>query len=75
MGIIVTKDNDKTSDLDDRITADLRERAKQSARDSDPDFVKDSEYTKHLKKTGRFTWVWFVLIVLAVISLVIICID
>ena len=70
MGIIVSKDNDRNSELNQRITADLRARAFQSARDRDPDLVDDSEYLKNLKKTGRFSWLWFVLIVLALISLV-----
>lgn len=70
MGIIVSKDNDRNSELNQRITADLRARAVQSARDRDPDLVDDSEYLKNLKKTGRFSWLWFVLIVLALISLV-----
>ena len=70
MGIIVSKDNDRKSELNQRITADLRARAVQSARDRDPDLVDDSEYLKNLKKTGRFSWLWFVLIVLALISLV-----
>jgi hypothetical protein len=70
VGIIVSKDNDRNSELNQRITADLRARAVQSARDRDPDLVDDSEYLKNLKKTGRFSWLWFVLIVLALISLV-----
>lgn len=69
MGIIVSKDNDRNSELNRRITADLRARAVQSARDRDPDLIDDSEYVKNLKKTGRFSWIWFVLIVLALISL------
>jgi hypothetical protein len=36
------------------------------------DFANDSEYLRETAKTGRFAWVWIVLIVLAIISLVII---
>lgn len=72
MGIIVSKNNDKNSRLNQRITADLRERAKAEAMANDPDLVEDSDYTKDLKKTGKYTWVWIVLVVLAIISMIII---
>ena len=72
MGIIVSKNNDKNSRLNQRITADLRERAKAEAMANDPDLVEDSDYTKDLKKTGKYTWVWIVLVILAIISMVII---
>lgn len=72
MGIIVSKNNDENSRLNDRIAADLRARAQQSAAGDDPDLVEDSDYAKDLKKTGKYTWVWIVLIVLAIIALVII---
>ena len=72
MGIIVSKNNDENSRLNDRITADLRERAKAEAMANDPDLVEDSDYTKDLKKTGKYTWIWIVLVVLALISLVVI---
>lgn len=65
---MVSKD-DENSELDRRISADLRARA-QSDRRHDPDYVDDSVYVKDTKKTGRFTWVWFVLIALAVLSLI-----
>ena len=71
MGIMVQKDEDK-SKLNEQINADLRERAERTSKEMDPDYVEDSDYTKDLKKTGRFAWVWAVLIVLAIISLIII---
>lgn len=70
MGIIVSKDNDENSRLNQRITADLRERAKKTSLGEDPDLVEDSDYAKDLKKTGKYTWVWIVLVILAIISLV-----
>ncbi|MBO7657500.1 hypothetical protein J6S55_02585 [Candidatus Saccharibacteria bacterium] len=73
MGIIVNKENNKNDNLERRISADLRARAVKEAPDGEvTDFASDSEYTKDTKKTGRFAWVWIVLIVLAIISLVII---
>ncbi len=71
MGIIVQKNEDK-SKLNEQINADLKERAERTSRSMDPDYVEGSEYAKNLKKTGRFAWVWAVLIILAIISLIII---
>ena len=68
MGIMVTKD-DENSELDRKISADLRARA-QSERRHDPDYVEDAAYMKDTKKTGKFTWVWILLVVLAVIALI-----
>ena len=36
----------------------------------DPDLAEDSEYVKNMKKTGRFSWIWLVLIVLAILSII-----
>lgn len=66
---MMSKDMDRNSELNKRISADLRARA-QSAEREDPDYVDDSAYVKDTKKTGKFTWVWIVLIILAIISLV-----
>ena len=71
MGILVEKDEER-SKLGERISSDLRERAAKTSRRDDPDFVEQSEYLKNMQKTGRFSWFWFVLVVLAAISLVII---
>lgn len=72
MGIIVSKNNEENSKLNERITADLRERAQKTTLGEDPDLVEDSDYAKDLKKTGKYTWVWIVLVILAIISLVVI---
>lgn len=68
MGIMVSKDQDRNSELNQRISADLRARVQNSER-ATPDFGADHTYVEGTKKTGRFTWVWIILIVLAVISL------
>ena len=73
MGILV-QDTGKQTELQDRITADLREKVQRTSAQSDPDMIEDSEYMKNLKKTGRFGWVWFVLIFLAAAAVVIILI-
>jgi len=69
MGIMMTKEQDRNSELNDRIAADLRTRARSSSQEV-PNYVDDSAYIKDTKKTGRFTWVWIVLVILAIISLV-----
>ena len=73
MGIMVSKDEDRNSELNKRISADLRARAQSSERE-DPDYVDDAAYLDDTKKTGKFTWVWIILIVLAILSLVVILI-
>lgn len=73
VGVIVSKDRDQNSRLTERINSDLRERAARSSKDAkDPDLAEDAEYVKDLKKTGHFGWIWFVLIGLALVSIVII---
>lgn len=75
MGIIVNKDEEKDNRLTDRINADLRVKMAESSNQAeDPDLAEDTDYVKDLKKTSKFGWVWIVLIILALISLVIICI-
>ena len=75
MGVIVNK-KESQDELTRRINADLRAKAEEKSEitkdGSDVDLAEDVEYLKDLKKTGRFGWVWIVLIVLAILSLVVI---
>ncbi|MBR2600957.1 hypothetical protein IKE07_02370 [Candidatus Saccharibacteria bacterium] len=71
MGIMVSKSNEENSRLNDRIAADLRARAAETERGQDPDLVEDSDYAKDLKTTGKYTWIWVVLVILAIISIVV----
>lgn len=70
MGVIVNKQNNENDELSQRINADLRARAVSSAEKNDVDLSEDAEYLKDLKKTSKFGWIWAVLIILAMISLV-----
>lgn len=73
MGIIVNKEDSKNDNLERMISADLREKATETFENGEvTDFAEDSEYVRDTARTGRFAWVWIVLIVLAIISLVII---
>ena len=70
MGIMATKETDKNVELTERINADLRARMQESSASADKDFAENSEYVKDLEKTGKFSWIWFVLIALAVVALI-----
>ena len=71
MGVIVNKEN-KNDELSRRINADLRTKMAGTGVISGdaPDLVDDSEYAKDFRKTSKFGWVWAVLIVLAILSLI-----
>lgn len=70
MSIVTNKDEDK-SRLSQRINADLRVKMSETTKTSDdPDLIEDSEYVKDMKKTGKFGWIWIVLIVLALMSII-----
>ena len=75
MGIIVNKETERRTELTDRVSSNLRERTRQTGREAETDFVDDSEYAKDLKKGSRFSWFWFVLILLAVVSILYICVG
>ena len=73
MAIIMNRETEKRTELTDRVSTNLRERTKQmGAGEAETDFMDNSEYGKELRKQGRFGWVWFILILLAAISLIVI---
>ncbi|MBQ3413561.1 hypothetical protein IJH33_01795 [Candidatus Saccharibacteria bacterium] len=65
---------EEKNELSRRIATDLRERQKKSEQveAARTDFTDDTDYLNETKKTGRFAWVWAVLIVLAIGSVVVI---
>ncbi len=72
MGVIVNKENNN-DELSRRINADLRTKMTEGTgviNGETPDLVDESEYVKDFKKTSKFGWMWVVLIVLAVLSLI-----
>lgn len=73
MGILVTRDDENVK-LTERINSDLRSKMDEtsSLEPNDKDFAETSEYLKETERTGRFSWIWIVLVVLAIISLVLI---
>lgn len=71
MGIMVTKDDDN-SKLTRDINASIRRKSQETMEINDKDFVGSSEYLKETEKSSKFSWIWAVLIALAIISLFII---
>lgn len=71
MGLFIRQD-DNRSELQARVAAELREKAKMRAdKDNQPkDGVNDSAYLKGTKQTTSLAWVW-VLIFLTVVGLII----
>ena len=79
MGILV-QNSDKRSELGEKISADLRERGRRNSLATDEfstDYdLDDRDFAESgTKKTSRFGWVWLVLILLAVGSILIIMIP
>lgn len=76
MGIIVNKNDDQNDELSRRINADLRAKLGGNTGlihdEDDVDFVDDSEYIEDFKKTGKFGWVWVILIALAILAAILI---
>ena len=65
------RQNDNRSQLQERLVAELQERAKKNAEKNDlPDGVADSQFMKDTKKTTSLAWVW-TLLVIVVIGIVI----
>ena len=73
MGLIINKENNKNDELSRRIDADLRAKMNGDVgiiEGETPDFVDDSDYIEDYKKTGKYSWIWIVLITLAIIALI-----
>ena len=65
------KQNEQRSELQDRIAAELQEKAKRNSQLQDrPDGVDDAAYMKNTKQTTSLAWVWL-LIGIAIVALVI----
>jgi hypothetical protein len=71
VGILVEKDEER-SDLQNKITADLRRRADENSLGEDLDLVEDSSYLDGMHKSTASTWFWGTLIFLAALSLIVI---
>lgn len=68
MGLFVEQNGHRTK-LQERLAAELSEKAKKKAQDGDahlPDGVDDSRYMEETKRTTSLAWVWIVIVVLGV---------
>lgn len=71
---LYVKQNEKRSELQERLVAELQEKAKKRAETMPPDGVTDSNYLKDTKATTSLAWLWVIaaLLVLLVIFMVLI---
>jgi len=71
MALFIRQDEQRTK-LQERVAAELRDKAKTRAglENNTPDGVEDSNYLKDTKSTTSLAWVWIVIVILAVASLV-----
>lgn len=61
------RQNEDRSKLQERLAAELQERAKTRAQLNDaPDGVEDSEFIKDLKPTTSLAWVWILLVIVGI---------
>lgn len=61
MGLYV-KQSDTRSQLQDKLAAELQERARAKAKESElPDGVSDSAYIEGTKTTSSLAWVWLLI--------------
>ncbi len=74
MGVIVHKEDSKENELTRRIDAELNRKMSENSKDigdkKDVDFAEDAEYMKDLKKTGKYGWVWVILVISVLLLLV-----
>lgn len=70
MAMILNKKDDLNDELSQRISADLRAKMAESSGVAGevPDFAEDSAYVKDFQKTGRFSFVWVLLIAGVVVA-------
>lgn len=70
MALFLKQDGNR-SPLQERLAAELQEKARQKAAEHDlPDGVDDSQYIKGTKETTKLAWVWLIIGV-AVVGLII----
>lgn len=73
MALFVRQDQER-SELQQRLAAELREKAKKRAEEEDkrPDGVEDSAYLNGTKTTTSLAWVWILIVILAIVAVIIV---
>lgn len=69
MALFIRQSEDR-SKLQERLAAELQEKAKARAKIEAPDGVSDSNYLKDTKTTTSLGWVWIVIVIFAVGALI-----
>ena len=65
------RQNEDRSKLQERLAAELQERAKlRAAKQEGPDLVDDSEYMKNTTHTSKMAWVWISLTIILIAAVV-----
>jgi hypothetical protein len=65
------KQDERRTELQTRIAAELQEKAKRKASEAErPDGVDDSAYLKNTKSTTSLAWVWAIIAVAAIVVLI-----
>lgn len=71
MGLFI-RQNDNRSQLQERLAAELREKARARATGGDPvDLTENSNYLKNTEITSKRAWIWFVVLGFLMLVLVI----
>jgi hypothetical protein len=63
------RQNEDRSKLQERLAAELREKAARAREESDntlPDGVQDTNYLKDTKETTSLAWIWVVIVVFVI---------
>jgi len=56
--------NEKRTELQNRLAAELQEKARQKAKEAElPDGVSDSKYIDGTKKTTSLAWAWLLILI------------
>lgn len=75
MALFIRQD-DKRSELQSRIAAELQEKARTKAKEQElPDGITDSNYIKNTKQTSRSAWIWIVGVFFAIAAVIMIIIN
>lgn len=69
MALFIRQSEDR-SKLQERLAAELQEKARAKAEQKAPDGVTDSNYLKDTKETTSLAWVWVVIIVFVAVGFV-----
>lgn len=70
MALFIRQTDDR-SELQERLAAELQERAKQKANKVDlPDGVTDSQYMKDTRQTTNLAWVWILIILIGIVLII-----